>query len=150
MILMPYNDIMTLIQTKNNAMTETDQPQRAIGKPKQDKDPNALKIASFRTKEGIWAEFCQKAEAQNLTATDVLKAAMDQFIAGEYNPRVYAAIGVHHDALTRHDVLEIVNTAIDRRVREATEIALVPISESVANLQSQVTEISVEIRKTSA
>jgi hypothetical protein len=127
-------------------MTDTDQPQRAIGKPKQDKDPNALKIASFRTKEGVWAEFCQKAEDQNLTATDVLKAAMDQFIAGEYNPRLYATIGMHHDALTRHDVLEIVNTAIDRQVKEATEIALVPISESITNLQSKVTEISDKIK----
>jgi hypothetical protein len=146
MILMPYNDIMTLIQTKNNAMTDTDQPQRAIGKPKQDKDPNALKIASFRTREGVWAEFCQKAEEQDLTATDVLKAAMDQFIAGEYNPRVYAAISMHHDALTRHDVLEIVNTAIDRQVKDAIEIALVPICESVAILQSQVIEVSDKIK----
>jgi len=50
------------------------------------KDPNALKIASFRTKEGVWADFCSKADEQGLTATDVLKAAMVQFISGEYQP----------------------------------------------------------------
>lgn len=77
-------------------------------KTKPAKDPNALKIASFRTKEGVWAEFSRKAEAQGLTATDVLKAAMEQFISGEYqlSPQ-------HHDSImTRDDVLEIVNTVI--------------------------------------
>jgi DNA-binding protein Fis len=85
---------------------------RTIGKPKPDKDPNALKLASFRTKEGIWAEFCQKAESINLTATDVLKAAMDQFIAGEYDPRVYVPSRHNDSGMTRNDVIDIVNTAI--------------------------------------
>jgi hypothetical protein len=86
-----------------------DTQMRAIGKPKVEKDPNALKLASFRTKEGIWAEFCQKAESINLTATDVLKAAMDQFISGEYDPRVHIPSRRNDDQLSRHDVVDIVN-----------------------------------------
>ena len=85
------------------------------GKPT--KDPNALKIASFRTKEGVWGEFCQKAESMGMTATDVIKAAMAEFIDGSYNPvGIHTAVStdnVHHDnVLTHHDVLEIVNTAV--------------------------------------
>ena len=131
-----YCDIMTNVQTLINIMTDdnyiktsdsidintndtyidefmTDDIQmRAIGKPKVEKDPNALKLASFRTKEGVWAEFCQKAESINLTATDVLKAAMDQFVNGEYDPRVYAPSRHHHDGISRNDVVDIVNSAI--------------------------------------
>jgi diacylglycerol kinase len=117
----------------------TDPIQREIGKPKQDKDPNALKIASFRTKEGVWAEFCQKAEEQNLTATDVLKAAMDQFISGEYNPRVYATVSMSN---VHHDVLEIVNTAIEQRVKDLTDTALQPITQAIEDLRSELSEIS--------
>ena len=85
------------------------------GKPT--KDPNALKIASFRTKEGVWGEFCQKAESMGMTATDVIKAAMAEFIDGSYNPvGIHTAVStdnVHHDnALTRNDILEIVSTVI--------------------------------------
>ena len=84
---------------------------------KLSKDPNALKIASFRTKEGVWAEFCQKAESIGLTATDVIKAAMEQFINGTYSPlNIHTAVSTntaHHDnVLTHDDVLEIVNTAV--------------------------------------
>ena len=121
-------DIMTTdshIDTSANVMiddsmdinTGNSQPlTRTIGKPKQDKDPNALKIASFRTKEGVWAEFSAKAELDGLTATDVLKAAMEQYLSGEYDPRVITGISttVRHtnNGLTRNDVLEIVSTVI--------------------------------------
>lgn len=53
---------------------------------KSARDPNALKIASFRTKEGVWADFSAKAESIGLTATDVLKTAMGGFLNGSYNP----------------------------------------------------------------
>ncbi len=136
LLLSCYCDIMTDVQTLINIMTDdnyiktsdsidintddiyideimTDDIQmRAIGKPKVEKDPNALKLASFRTKEGIWAEFCQKAESINLTATDVLKAAMDQFINGEYDPRIYVPSRQHHDGISRNDAVDIVNSAI--------------------------------------
>ncbi|WP_373546350.1 hypothetical protein [Chamaesiphon sp.] len=111
-------DTSTNVMTDDSMDVNTGNSQpltRTIGKPKQDKDPNALKIASFRTKEGVWAEFSAKAESDGLTATDVLKAAMDQYLSGEYDPRV---IGISttarhtNNGLTRNDVLEIVSTAI--------------------------------------
>ncbi len=108
------DDNMSVLTTNTHTddiMTEEVQ-MRTIGKPKADKDPNALKLASFRTKEGIWAEFCQKAESINLTATDVLKAAMDQFISGEYDPRVYVPSRHHDSGMTRNDVTDIVNDVI--------------------------------------
>jgi hypothetical protein len=133
MIVYPHNDdVMTDdnyvstdvsmgISTDNthtdDIMTD-DIQMRAIGKPKVEKDPNALKLASFRTKEGVWAEFCQKAETMNLTATDVLKAAMDQFIAGEYDPRVYVPSRHHDSGMTRNDVLDIVNTSVNTAISE--------------------------------
>ena len=112
-------DTSTNVMTGNSTdiMTGNSQPlTRTIGKSKQDKDPNALKIASFRTKEGVWAEFSSKAESDGLTATDVLKAAMEQYINGEYNPRIMTGINttVRHadNGMTRDEVLDIVNTAI--------------------------------------
>jgi hypothetical protein len=113
---------------------------------KQAKDPNALKIASFRTKEGVWAEFCQKAESIGLTATDVIKASMEQFISGDYNPRsIHTTVStnvVHHDSvLTCHDVLGIVNTAVNTlsllnhddvmtRINDAIDNRVLPLIES--------------------
>jgi hypothetical protein len=114
-------DISTDSTYTDDIMTD-DIQLRAIGKPKVEKDPNALKLASFRTKEGIWAEFCQKAETMNLTATDVLKAAMDQFIAGEYDPRVYVPSRHNDNILTRNDVLEIVNTAINTLSKDSDNV----------------------------
>jgi hypothetical protein len=46
--------------------------------PPQDRDK--LKIASFRTTEGEWFDFAQLAEMNGLTATDVLKGAMQLFL----------------------------------------------------------------------
>jgi predicted DNA-binding protein YlxM (UPF0122 family) len=158
----------------DSIMTSDSQIQRTLGKPKQEKDPHALKIASFRTKEGVWAEFCNKAEEQGLTATDVLKAAMEQFISGEYNPSVYTPnnmAGRHHDnGLTRHDVLDIVNTAIqetlslleipneetiDRQIKSSIEELLKTNIEPLANLfaeletytQSQFVTVREEFKK---
>lgn len=110
------NDIMT--DDSTDIMTGNSQPPtRTIGKPpKQDKDPNELKIASFRTKHGVWDEFSAKAELDGLTATDVLRAAMEQYLSGEYDPRIITPISITarhtNNILTRNDVLEIVNTAI--------------------------------------
>lgn len=116
-------DMNTNVMTDNSTgiITSNSQPlTRTIGKPKPDKDPNALKIASFRTKEGVWAEFSTKAESDGLTATDVLKAAMEQYLSGEYNPRVITGISTNvrhpNNGLTRDDVLEIVNTVISTAI----------------------------------
>lgn len=129
---------------------------------KQTKDPNALKIASFRTKEGVWAEFSKKAESIGLTATDVIRASMEQFISGTYNPYgVSTAVStnpIHNDdVLTRHDVIEIVNTAIDTlslpsnddvntRIDDAIDNRVLPLIESatsrvVSDERSQLEEL---------
>lgn len=116
-----------------------DTQMRAIGKPKVEKDPNALKLASFRTKEGIWAEFCQKAESINLTATDVLKAAMDQFISGEYDPRIYVPSRRNDDGLNHHDVKNIVDQAISEALAKLSLLnneAIAPLTESLAELEA--------------
>jgi hypothetical protein len=62
-------------------------------------DRDKLKIASFRTREGVWADFTTAANAIGLTATDVLKAAMEQFINGEYSPAVNT--GIHTSVSTQ-------------------------------------------------
>ena len=151
-----YNriDIMTTEQT--NIMTE--------GKPV--KDPNALKIASFRTKEGVWAEFSRKAESLGLTATDVLKTAMEQFINGTYSPYdIHTAVSTntaHHDnVLTRDDVMTIVNTAVstlslsnhddDKALEELVKINIKPLTDRLeeleTNTQSQFAAMRDEIKK---
>lgn len=116
-----------------------------------DKDPNALKIASFRTKEGVWSEFCNKAESIGWTATDVLKAAMEQFIAGEFQPTVGTSARHHDSVLTRHDVLEIVNTAI-MTLSIPTEESIhtlvnTAISTTVVRLTEQLAEVKEELKK---
>jgi hypothetical protein len=152
-------DTGTNVMTGNSTdiMTGNSQPlTRTIGKPKPDKEPNALKIASFRTKEGVWAEFSTKAESDGLTATDVLKAAMEQYISGEYNPRVITGISttVRHtnNGLTRDDVLEIVSTAISTaintgRIRDEVSTAIstlsLPTEERVNTLVSMAVSTAV-------
>jgi hypothetical protein len=152
-------DTSTNVMTSNSTdiMTGNSQPlTRTIGKPKLDKDPNALKIASFRTKEGVWAEFSTKAESDGLTATDVLKAAMEQYLSGEYNPRVITGISttVRHtnNGLTRDDVLEIVSTAISTaintgRIRDEVSTAIstlsLPTEERVNTLVSMAVDTAV-------
>jgi hypothetical protein len=108
-------------------MTDVNTDIITSGKPNQGKDPNALKIASFRTKEGVWAEFCQKAESIGLTATDVLKAAMEQFIAGEYSPTMGKLL-VHHDSRTDGILTkDEVNTAVMTRIDEAIDKQIKPL-----------------------
>lgn len=118
-IIYTHHDIMMSVMTKHTYIMTTEYTNiMTVDKPA--KDPNALKIASFRTKEGVWAEFCQKAELIGLTATDVIKAAMEQFIAGEYTPSSVKTL-VRHDnhtdnVLTRDEIVDIVNTAINTAI----------------------------------
>ena len=127
-------------------------------KPKRDKDPNALKIASFRTKEGVWAEFCSKAQSIGWTATDVIKAAMEQFISGEYQPTDGVPAQHHDNVLTRDDVLEIVNTVINTLSIQTDEnihtivithinTAIDRLTEVVADTRSELVGIREELKK---
>jgi hypothetical protein len=127
---------------------------------KQYKDPSALKIASFRTKEGVWAEFCDKAESVNLTATDVLKMAMAEFIDGRYVPNVGKLLVRHDnrndDVLTKDEINKLIDAAIGRAslpddehtdnvltnvdveksIDAALEIALEPLAERLNELET--------------
>jgi hypothetical protein len=78
------------------------------------KDRHTLKIASFRTREGDWADFCATAAKNNLTATDVLKAAMEQYTAGEYAPLINTGMTNSSKtfSITREEVEELISTAI--------------------------------------
>jgi hypothetical protein len=129
-----------------------------------ERDPNKLKIASFRTKEGVWAEFCAKAESVNLTATDVLKMAMAEFIDGRYVPNMRKLLVRHDsrndDVLTKDEIIELVNTIIstapmhndkyadnvltnvltnvdvEKSIDAALKIALEPITDSINELET--------------
>ena len=136
---------------------------------KLSKDPNALKIASFRTKEGVWAEFCQKAESIGLTATDVIKAAMEQFINGTYSPmNIHTAVSTlslsnHDDVMTRIDtaidnrVLPLIESATarvvanDKALEEMVKVNIEPLADLLAELetytQSQFAAVREELKK---
>ena len=83
---------------------------------------NKLKIASFRTTDGAWAEFTAAARAIGLTATDVLKAAMEQFVAGEYSPAVNTGIstGVSTSpSISREEIQQLIDTTVSTAVSTA-------------------------------
>jgi antitoxin component of RelBE/YafQ-DinJ toxin-antitoxin module len=93
------------------------------------KSRDTVKIASFRTKEGTWEDFSNAAAANGLTATDVLRACMQQYIAGDYNPfnrritRTSVSTRTKSNLpITGEEVREIVNTAI----REAINTLSIP------------------------
>ena len=80
---------------------------------------NKLKIASFRTTDGAWAEFTAAARAIGLTATDVLKAAMEQFVNGEYSPSVNTGIGTGVSTspnISREEIQQLIDTAVSTAV----------------------------------
>jgi hypothetical protein len=74
---------------------------------------NTVKIASFRITKGLWAEFCTKAEGQRLTATDVLKVAIERFLNGEFDMSTHGGTAVFPSQLPpQADIQELVNTAV--------------------------------------
>ncbi len=86
-------------------------------------DRDKLKIASFRTKEGVWADFTAEANKRGLTATDILKIAMEQFINGEYTPTINT--GVHtlvrtQPSITRDEIQELIDTAVSTAISTET------------------------------
>jgi hypothetical protein len=75
-----------------------------------------VKIASFRITKGLWTEFCDKAESQRLTATDVLKMAIERFLSGELDMSSYK--GTPPPQLSQvapdEDVRSLVDTAVSK------------------------------------
>jgi hypothetical protein len=80
-------------------------------------DREKLKIASFRTKEGVWADFIAAAAKVDLTGTDVLRAAMDDFMTGEYMPRVKAGIHttISTPSMTKQEIQALIDAALEQR-----------------------------------
>ena len=94
-------------------------------------DRDKLKIASFRTKEGVWADFTAAANKLGLTATDVIKAAMEQFIAGEYLPSIntgtYTAVNTQ-SGITRDEIQQLIDTAVSTAINtESIEASVMTI-----------------------
>jgi hypothetical protein len=120
-------------------------------------DRDKVKIASFRISEGEWFDFSEEADRQNVTATDVIKGAIRNFMAGDFvmpdpiepTPEPLAlGIGTDIESL----VSTLVNTAIGKlsilgidRVteiaRNEVELALSPLSNDLMNLQAQLAEV---------
>jgi antitoxin component of RelBE/YafQ-DinJ toxin-antitoxin module len=116
-------------------------------------DRDKLKIASFRTKEGVWADFTAAANRVGLTATDVIKAAMEQFIAGEYIPSIRT--GIHTTVstpvdITRDEIQELIDTAVSTAVSMAidTNINTSVSTETIeANIMTVISTLSLPTNK---
>jgi hypothetical protein len=83
---------------------------------KEPDDRAKLKIASFRTTDGDWYDFSQAAESNGLTATDVLKACMVEYLAGTYSPAINTPVSMRIQSaqgLTAEEVESIVKNAIE-------------------------------------
>jgi hypothetical protein len=123
-------------------------------------DRDKVKIASFRISEGEWFDFSEEADRQNVTATDVIKGAIRNFMAGEFvmpepiepTPEP-SSIGISADIESL--VSTLVNTAIGKlsilgidRVteiaRNEVDLALSPLSNDLLNLQSQLAEVKAD------
>jgi hypothetical protein len=82
---------------------------------KEPDDRNKLKIASFRTTDGDWFDFSQAAESNGLTATDVLKACMLEYLQGTYTPVINTPVSKRLQAaqgVTADEVQALISTAI--------------------------------------
>lgn len=107
-------------------------------------DRDKLKIASFRTKEGVWADFTAAANKRGLTATDVIKACMEQFTSGEYIPIVNTTVNTQ-PTITREEIQELIDTAISTAIdTEAitsdvlTAVSMNVNTEMIATLSSRI------------
>jgi hypothetical protein len=120
-------------------------------------DREKTKVASFRISEGEWFDFSEEADRQNVTATDVIKGAIRNFMAGDFvlpepiEPIPEAStsgLGADIESL----VSTLVNTAVGKlsilgidRVTEIArgevELGLTPLSNDLMNLQAQLAEV---------
>jgi hypothetical protein len=120
-------------------------------------DREKTKVASFRISEGEWFDFSEEADRQNVTATDVIKGAIRNFMAGDFvmpiepepTPETLnIGIGTDIESL----VSTLVNTAVGKlsilgidRVTEIArgevELGLTPLSNDLVSLQSQLAEV---------
>jgi hypothetical protein len=97
---------------------------------------NKQKIASFRTKEGDWADFAAHAEKNGFTATDILRSAMSQYVAGSFDP-----VNTSVSTVTRSNdqIQELLDTAIAPLQKEIERLGevLAPIQKWIAHSDTQ-------------
>jgi hypothetical protein len=91
-------------------------------------DRSKVKLSSFRITEGEWFDFCEECDRQNITATDVIKGAIQLFMDGllELPDLNYVRTAVNTSASV--DGSEI-QTLIDSGIEQA----LAPIREKLSN-----------------
>ncbi len=93
-----------------------------------DTEEDSLKIASFRTTRKTWARFCATSEKLGLTATDVIRSAMEQLETGEFVPTTSSGNALHTTKvgqLTRDDVDTAIHTAISTAIEAQNEVIAV-------------------------
>jgi hypothetical protein len=121
-------------------------------------DRSKVKVASFRISEGEWFDFSEEADHQNVTATDVIKGAIRNFMAGYFvMPEPIEPTPEPSSIGIGGDIESLVSTAVDTamgklsilgidRVTEIAmnevELAMSPLSNDLLNLQAQVTELT--------
>jgi hypothetical protein len=122
-------------------------------------DREKTKVASFRISEGEWFDFSEEADRQNVTATDVIKGAIRNFMAGDFvMPEPIELIPEASTFGVGADIEILVSTAVNTAIgklsilgidrvteiaRGEVELALSPLSNDLMNLQAQVTELTV-------
>jgi hypothetical protein len=120
-------------------------------------DRDKVKIASFRISEGEWYDFSEEADRQNVTATDVIKGAIRNFMAGNFvMPEPIELIPEASTFGVGADIESLVSTAVNTAMgklsilsvdrvteiaRGEVELGLTPLSDDLVSLQSQLAEV---------
>jgi hypothetical protein len=120
-------------------------------------DRDKVKIASFRISEGEWFDFSEEADRQNVTATDVIKGAIRNFMAGDFvMPEPIKPAPETSTSGLGADIEGLVSTAVNTAIgklsilgidrvteiaRNEVELAVSPLSNDLLNLQAQLAEV---------
>jgi hypothetical protein len=110
-------------------------------------DRDKVKIASFRITEGEWYDFSEEADRQNVTATDVIKGAIRNFMAGEFvmPEPVEPPVKESGKEWTATEIERVVSTAGYIRTDEARSIAESVMEQAIAPIQSDLAELLLSI-----
>jgi hypothetical protein len=106
-------------------------------------DRDKVKIASFRISEGEWYDFSEEADRQNVTATDVIKKAIRNFMAGDFAmpAPVEPPVKESGKEWTATEIERVVSTAGYIRIDETRSIVATAIDEAIAPIQLDLAEL---------